>query len=211
MSYFEEENTEEENEEESSEEEENEEENTEEEEELTPEEMKAENARLQKQLKKTNSESAQRRIELKDLKKKEKERDEAELGELELAQKQASDLEKENATTLKRLRTHDLRRSFTVMAGKMDVQFSSPQAVDDAFALAQPLLDDVEVDDDGNVQSKAMKAVVKEVLDGRDYLVGKTKKGPGDIDAGKRGSESIEASDEEIMKAKTAQVDYSSL
>lgn len=177
---------------------------------MTAEEMKAENVRLQKQLKKVNSESAQRRIELKDLKEQEKERDEKELSELDLAKKRSGELEKENVTTLARLRKHDLRRSFAAEAGKMDVQFSSPQAVDDAFALAQPLLTDVEVDDDGNVQSKVMKAVVKEVLDGRDYLTGKSKKAPGNIDAGKRGDETLETSDEEAKKAKVTQVDYSS-
>lgn len=174
------------------------------------EELKAERDRLQKQLKKVNSESAQRRIELKELKEAEEERKKQELSELELATDKAATLEKERKNLLARLRTHDLRRSFTVQAEKMDVQFSSSQAVDDAFALAQPLLADVEVDEDGNVQSKDMRAVIKEVLDGRDYLIGTKKKSAPNIDAGKRGEESLEASDEEIQKAKVTQIDYDS-
>lgn len=204
MLYFEEEET---TEEEKEEEEEEEEEK--EEEEPTPEELAAENKRLQAQLKKVNSESASRRIELKDLKEKEKDRDEKELDELELAQKRSKDLEKENVSMIARIRTHDLRRSFAVIAEKMDVQFSSSQAVDDAFTIAQPLLSDVEVDEDGNVSSKEMKSVIKEVLDGRDYLTSKKTKAP-NIDAGKRGEESLETPEEELMDAKAAEVDYSS-
>lgn len=148
---------------------------------------------------------------MKELKDKDKEREEEELGELDLAKKQNTDLEKENVAMLARLRKHDLRRSFTATAEKLDVQFSSSQAVDDAFALAQPLLTDVEVDEDGNVQSKLMRAVVKEVLEDRDYLTGKAKKSPGNIDAEKRGKESLEAPTDELKEQKATQVDYSSL
>lgn len=176
---------------------------------MTLEEIRAENERLQKQLKKVNSESAQRRIELKELKEAEEERKKEELSELEFANDSLKKLESENNKLLARLRKHDLRRSFTVTAEKMDVQFSSSQAVDDAFALAQPLLAEVEIDEDGNVQSKVMRDVVKEVLDGRDYLTKKSKTPP-NIDAGKRGEESLEASDEEIQKAKVTQIDYDS-
>lgn len=171
--------------------------------------MKAENKRLQTQLKKVNSESAQRRIELKELKEEKQKRDEAEMSDLEKAQTRADDLENENQILLMRLREHDLRRSFTVTAEKMDVQFSSSQAVDDAFALAQPLLAEVEIDEEGNVESRVIKTVIKEVLEGREYLTAKGSKAP-NIDADKRGTESLETPSEEIRKAKAKQQDYSS-
>jgi hypothetical protein len=175
----------------------------------TLEEAQAENDRLKSQLSKVNSESAKRRIRIKELESEQKEREEAEMDDLEKSQTRTKDLEKQNQAMAARLREHDLRRAFKQIAEKMEVQFSSTQALDDAFTIAQPLLTGMEIEEDGSVDSKEMKLVVKEVLDGRDYLVSKSSKPP-NIDAGKRGAETLEASQEELEKKKRANVDYSS-
>lgn len=174
------------------------------------EEARKELDRLNKQLKKVNQESAQRRIELKALKDAQKEFEQAEMSDLEKTRDDLKELQQENTRLAERLRTHDLRRAFEWAAEKLEVQFSNQQAVDDAFNLAQPLLVDIEINDAGQVPVKDMRAVVKEVLDGRDYLI-TTKPVKSDIDAGKRGTASQTTPDEEVEREKRKDIDYTSL
>lgn len=120
------------------------------------------------------------------------------------------DLETQQAASLARLHEYDLRRAFDHVARKTEVQFTSAQAADDAFALAKEELLKLEVDDDGKVKAKEVKEIIDTLLGERPYLVTGSvqKKQPADTDADKRSTPLQPKTTAEMVDEKRRQLNY---
>jgi hypothetical protein len=179
--------------------------------EMTLEQAMAELTRVKEALKTANDESASRRHKIKELE------DSITLlqdkGKTDEQKKtdRTAELEQKLTETSSRLRVHDLRRAFETEADAKEYQFAGRSAFEDAFTIALPLLQAIEVDpDDGSVPKKTVREVLEKVLEGRQYLLADAKKKAPDNDAGKKGAPR-ELTEEEIIRRKKQDSAYQRL
>lgn len=110
----------------------------------------------------------------------EKKRVQAEMTELEKAQEELATLQAQNAEAIAALNELRLVQAFNRTAEGMEgVAFANPQAREDAFQLLD--LGDITIDDEGQVDGKALEKAIKALQKSRPHLFSEEKKdaGPG--------------------------------
>lgn len=157
---------------------------------LTPKQLKARLADKESLVGKLRKESKGRRLKLKKIEKAETERKKAEMTEVEKANTEKTEAE-EKATSaaaeLKQLRIERVVESQAIKAG-----VKKP-----GLLLKLVDLDDVEIDEDGNVDEKAVAKAVKAVVKDVPELLGKSKP---DLESedGEDGGDQIKLDEEEL-------------
>jgi hypothetical protein len=136
---------------------------------LTPKQLKARLADKESLVGKLRKESKGRRLKLKKIEKAEAEREKAEMTEVEKATTEKTEAEKKASDSEAELKQLRIERAIEAQAIKVGVKKKL------SLLLKLVDLDDIEIDEDGKVDekavAKAVKAVVKEVPE----LLGKSK------------------------------------
>ena len=159
---------------------------------LTPKQLKARLTDKENLVGKLRKESKGRRLKLKKIEKAEADRKKAEMTEVEKANIEKKEAEEEadkTATELKRLRIERVVEAQAIKAG-----VKKP-----ALLLRLVDLDDIEVDDEGKIDEKAVAKAVKAVVKDVPELLGKSKP---DLESGDgEGGEGEIKLDEEELRA----------
>jgi len=174
------------------------------------EEAKTELETVRETLKAANKESASRRHRISELEEQLEELTGKGKSEVDKANDHVAELEKTLAAANTRLRKYDLRDAFEEAASKLEIAWSGAKAASDAFQLALPTLEQLEIGDTGEVKAADVKAIVEKTIDGREYLLASKKEAP-DIDAKKRSDQKPTLSEQELAAKKRESLDYTNL